>query len=351
MAACSSAPNADEPGSASDGSVGSLGLELQLAPGITVNAIGWSISNAGSGFARSGSVNVQNSNRVRFQIGAVPSGAGYRISLTATSVDGSLTCAGSASFDVTQSMTTNVAVNLSCAPAAANTGTVVVTGTTEICANLDSITVLPLETTVNQPIALSAAASAGSAPASFTWTATAGSFDDPSSATPIFTCPELAGTVTITVTASPSSAACTTVTSQSVDVTCDTLNPTFTNVYANVFVPRCVSCHRPGAGGVNAGRLDLSTPAIAYAALVGVAGQGTGAGVSGVTCASLMPASIRVIAGDSANSLLFDKVNTKLLGVTPLCGSPMPLPASGAPLTQAQVDLIEQWIDAGALND
>jgi hypothetical protein len=29
----------------------------------------------------------------------------------------------------------------------------------------------------------------------------------------------------------------------------------------------------------------------------------------------------------------------------------MPSPATAAPLTQAQVDLIRQWIDAGAAND
>ena len=57
---------------------------------------------------------------------------------------------------------------------------------------------------------------------------------------------------------------------QTVDVTCDTLNPTFTNVYANVISARCTSCHRPGGGGVNVGMLDMSTQAAAYANLVGV---------------------------------------------------------------------------------
>ena len=44
-------------------------------------------------------------------------------------------------------------------------------------------------------------------------------------------------------------------------------------------------------------------------------------------------------------------MNSKLTGVLAACGSPMPLPATAAALTQAQVDLIAGWIDAGALND
>jgi hypothetical protein len=44
-------------------------------------------------------------------------------------------------------------------------------------------------------------------------------------------------------------------------------------------------------------------------------------------------------------------VNSKLTATLPPCGSPMPTPATAPSLTQAQVDLIAGWIDAGALND
>jgi hypothetical protein len=47
--------------------------------------------------------------------------------------------------------------------------------------------------------------------------------------------------------------------------------------------------------------------------------------------------------------LLFEKVNSKLQGTNPPCGSGMPL--TGAPLTAPQVGLIQAWIAAGALND
>jgi hypothetical protein len=347
---CSSDAGAPS-GGAMEEAMGSIGMRLQLAPGVTVNTINWSINNSTTGFTRSGSVNVQFSNTVQFQVGGLPSGAGYSITLTAVSVDGTISCAGTASFSVVPGAITGVSVTLVCTGGAVDAGTIVVDGSTQICANITSISVFPLETTVDNPISLAATATAGSAKVTYAWTATAGTFDNAASATPIFTCPSTPGSVTLTLNVSPSAPICTTTTSQSVNVTCDTLNPTFTNVYANVIGARCTGCHRPGGGGVNVGMLDLSSPATAYAALVGVPAAGTGAGTSGITCASLAPGLLRVAASDSANSLLFNKVSSKVAGTLAACGSPMPLPAAGAPLRQAQVDLIKAWIDNGAQND
>jgi hypothetical protein len=336
------------PPPSSSGDVGTVGFQLQVAPGVTINTISWNIANAGTGFTQSGTVNVQNSNSIRFQVGGVPAGTGFTITLNATSVNGAFTCSGSASFAVTAGMTTGVSLTLTCQANGNGSGTVVVTGTTAVCATITGLSVLPLETTVNSPIALSATATAGTITPTFAWTATAGTFDNTASATPVFTCPATPQTVTITLAVSPNGPGCTAAT-QSVDVVCDTLNPTFTNVYANVIGARCTGCHRPGGSGVNVGMLDMSTQAAAYTNLVGVASAGTGAGTSMITCASLaMP---RVAASNAAGSLLLNKVASKLAGVTAACGSPMPLPATAAPLTQAQVDLISAWIGAGALND
>jgi hypothetical protein len=326
--------------------VGTVGFKLQIAPGVTINTVNWTVTNATSGFTQSGSVNEQFSNTIQFQIGGLPAGDGYSITLTATSVDGSFTCSGSASFSVTAGMTTTVGITLACNPGAGGNGTVVVNGTTVVCANINSVSVFPLETTVNNSIVLTSTASAG---ATFAWTASAGTFNDAATANPVFTCPSAPGPVTITLTVSPSAAGCTTVTSQAVTVTCDTLNPTFTNVYANVIGARCTGCHRPGGGGVVVGMLDMSTPAKAYANLVNVVSAGTGAGTSGVTCAAA--AVPRVSPGNSAGSLLFEKVNSKLTSTQPPCGSPMPLPATALSLSAAQVNLIAQWIDAGAANN
>ena len=330
---------------------GSLDMQVQIAPGVTLASVSWSITNDNNPFTRSGTVNVRSSNTISFQTGSIPAGVGYSIALNATSVDGAFTCSGSAGFHVQPLIVSPVNIILSCSTTPPGQGGIVVVGTTQICANLDSLSASPLETAVNTPIQLSATGSAGSVTPTFTWSATAGTFDNAAIANPVFTCPATPGDVTITATISPSAPSCATVTTQTVVVTCDTLTPTFTNVYTSVIGVRCIGCHRPGGSGVNVGMLDMSTPAAAYANLVGVPGQGIGAGTSGVTCASLMPPAVRVIAGDSANSLVFNKIHSKLVATLAVCGSPMPLPATGAPLTAAEVALIAAWIDGGALNN
>jgi hypothetical protein len=98
--------------------------------------------------------------------------------------------------------------------------------------------------------------------------------------------------------------------------------------------------------------LDLSTRANAFTNLVGasgVAAQGTGAGSSNVTCASVSNL-LRVEPGNATGSLLWQKVNSKLQGVSAPCGNPMPA-GSGAALTQQQIDAIAGWINSGAHND
>ncbi|MGE0869066.1 MAG: hypothetical protein AB7P03_10895 [Kofleriaceae bacterium] len=326
-----------------------IDMSLQLGPGITVNTVDWTISNSSTGFTRSGSVDVRFSNTVQFMTGALPAGDGYSIALAAASVDGAFSCTGSADFSVLAGSITPISLVFNCSTTPPAEGSIVVSGTTQICANLDSISAAPLETAVNKPISLSATASAGPIPTSFSWFATDGSFNDPTIATPVFTCPATPGPVTITVDVSPSAPSCPTVMSRSVTVECSTLAPTFTNVYSTIIGVRCTGCHRPTGSGVNVGLLDMSTQATAFSNLVGVVAQGTGTGTSGVTCAST--SLIRIVPGDAPNSLLFSKAHSKLLGALPPCGSPMPPSPTSAPLTQQELDLIADWINAGAPND
>ncbi|MDQ3036561.1 MAG: hypothetical protein M3Y87_29475 [Myxococcota bacterium] len=115
---------------------------------------------------------------------------------------------------------------------------------------------------------------------------------------------------------------------------CDTATgcsagPTFTEIYTSIIQVRCGPCHTTAA--TRGGMLDLSTQALAYAGLVGVTAV-CGAG-----------ANTRVMPGDASSSLLWRKV----AGVD-LCGSRMPR-GMVAPLDEAQVALIAQWISAGAL--
>lgn len=333
-----------------DPPMGSMTMDLGIAPGVTIDTVNWTISNSTTGFSRIGSVAVRFSNVIAFQAGALPAASGYTIALSAASVDGVFSCSGSAGFSVAAFALTPVSIQLNCSTAPPGQGTVVVTGTTQICATLTALEASPLETSVNSSIALSATGSAGTLPVSYSWTATAGTFDSPQSKTPRFTCPATPGPVTISATVSPSAPACNTVTSQSVTVACSALDPTFTNVYTTIIGQRCIDCHHPGGPGVRVGMLDMSSSAVAYANLVGVNAQGTGAGTSGITCASVAPPLVRVAPGDANSSLVFHKVHGKLAGTLAPCGSPMP-PGSGAALTQAEVDLISAWINAGAPNN
>jgi hypothetical protein len=334
-----------------DRMMGSMSLDLDIAPGVMIDTVSWTISHP-TGYSRSGTVDVRSSAMLAFQVGGIPTGSGYTIALSAMSVDGAFRCAGSAEFEVSAQTTTPVNVQLYCSVPPGDQGTVVVTGTTQICAALTALEASPLETAVGASIALSAKGSAGPLPVAYTWSAAAGTFDDPESETPTFTCPATPGPVTISVTVAPGAPSCNTVTTGSVTVTCSAvgLAPTFSNVYTTIIDRRCTGCHHPGGGGVTVGKLDMSSQDVAYADLVGVDAQGTGAGASGTTCASAMPPLVRVVPGDAAGSLLFNKVDSKFTGTNPLCGSPMP-PGSEAPLTEDEVFLIAAWIAAGAPNN
>lgn len=111
---------------------------------------------------------------------------------------------------------------------------------------------------------------------------------------------------------------------------------TFTKVYTDIISPICVQCHNPNGIGVSMGHLDMSTQAKAYMDLVGVSAMGIACGGMGT----------RVVAGNAGMSIMFEKVDP---GTPAPCGSKMPLGLT--PLTTAQADEIQSWINAGALND
>ena len=112
---------------------------------------------------------------------------------------------------------------------------------------------------------------------------------------------------------------------------------TFTNVYDNVIAKRCTGCHTtPTGDGITEGKLDMTTKALAFTNLVG-------APAAGPECVGKQ---VRVVPGKPDDSLLYLKVS---LDDPAPCDKKMP--QVGAPLSQADVDLIESWINAGAKND
>jgi hypothetical protein len=113
--------------------------------------------------------------------------------------------------------------------------------------------------------------------------------------------------------------------------------PTFTKVYQDILGPKCGNvCHMPGGPGVSDGLLDMSTQASAYKNLVNVAAMDTACVATNLK---------RVDPGMPEMSLTFLKVSE----TKPPCGGRMPLET--APLSAAEIDEIQAWVMAGAMNN
>ncbi len=171
---------------------GTVGLvALTLPGGENVSTVNWVITgpNGTSNVVQAGSVDVQNSAKVAFRVGGIPVGSNYEIALSAVSVDGKVTCAGSAQFSITAFATTNVSVLLQCNPRIAEAGSAAISGQTYNCAAVSGVSVSPSETTVGNSVALTATATAVDLGAlAYAWSAPGGTFSSSSSASTSFMC-------------------------------------------------------------------------------------------------------------------------------------------------------------------
>lgn len=102
------------------------------------------------------------------------------------------------------------------------------------------------------------------------------------------------------------------------------LQANFASIQDNIFTPICTACHT-GASAPQGLRLDAAN---SYALLVGVA-------------SAEVPGTQRVAPGNPNASYLIQKLEG-----TATIGGRMPL--NGAPLPQADIDMIRQWITDGA---
>ncbi len=108
----------------------------------------------------------------------------------------------------------------------------------------------------------------------------------------------------------------------------------WTSLYTTIFQPTCAisACHGT-AGAAVSGNLDMSTAAVAYAALIGVPG-------SNAVCGT------RITPGNPDTSYFV----AKLEGTQDpaMCGTVMP---SGRMLSMSQIALVRTWITGGAPMD
>jgi len=191
---CSEGPS---PEAADSRDIGAVGLTLKLSDGATIDSVSYTITGP-AGFAKTGSINVSNSQTISGVLSGIPAGAGYTISITATSTDGKTTCAGQASFAVSAHATAPVKVSLACRTASTN-GSVAVNGTLNLCPVIDGVSASPSEVIVGSSLELSAAAhdsDAGPAALSYSWTTSSGTLDHANIPSPRFTC-TAPGTATI----------------------------------------------------------------------------------------------------------------------------------------------------------
>src|SRR5262245_40734700 len=93
--------------------VGTIAMQLTLAPGFRFDHIDYEIS--GNGFHRASTIDVGTSSTISTIVGGIPFGRGYVAQLSGQDVDHRLVpCTGSASFDITSSATMPVPVHLAC---------------------------------------------------------------------------------------------------------------------------------------------------------------------------------------------------------------------------------------------
>jgi uncharacterized protein YjiK len=228
VAGCSPAGMSASDGNAANDhdATGTVGMQLTIPGGAQLDTVTWSITgpNGASTVVRSGMVNVQNSLTASFQVANIAAGSGYKLTVSGSSMAGSVSCVGSASFSVAAGATSNVSLALQCTTAVSDAGSGSFHGQTYDCAAVSALSVSPMETTLGHSVAVTGEATAPNpAGLTYAWSAPSGSFDTPSAGQANYTC-AAAGPVTLTLTvtdgAVPDGGMCNAA-AQTVQVQCD----------------------------------------------------------------------------------------------------------------------------------
>jgi arylsulfatase A-like enzyme len=192
---------ASDAGTESNGEVGSLGLELTVAPGVAIDEVSYSIE--GNDFTKDGTIDSSGAPTVTGRIGGIPAGTDYTITLTATSVEDDTTFTGSADFDIVAGEITDVEVHLEGALESGN-GSVAVNGTINVRPVIEELTVTPLSGYIGSAIALSSVSRDPDefpSDLSYYWSTTGGVIDNPIAPDAELTS-ETPGTFEVTLTVS-----------------------------------------------------------------------------------------------------------------------------------------------------
>jgi hypothetical protein len=202
----------------SDRDIGEIHIALTLPDGSSITSVAWKVVSGTSTIVASGTLNTTGSRMPSF-ISSLPAANGDTLNMTATTSGGVMCVGNSSPFNVVAGQSTMVNVNILCDGTVADGGTfgsVVVTGTLvpgDRCPALASWFITPQDTTGTDPIDVAVTASDPDSGDTLTyaWTATAGSFMSPTSATTQYTCAATgAQTLQVAITDSHAPAPCTT---------------------------------------------------------------------------------------------------------------------------------------------
>jgi len=181
--------------------IGSLGLDLQVAPGVTLLSVSYTIT--GNGFTKTGTIDASDSPIISGTIGGIPAGNGYSIELSAVSVEDQTVFTGSAKFNVTAGNATSVEIHLTGSSQSAN-GAVSVGATFSTSPVIDELTATPTTVFVGGHVTLTGLAhDPDGAPSalSYYWSTTGGLIDNPIAPSATLTS-DAPGTFTVELTVS-----------------------------------------------------------------------------------------------------------------------------------------------------
>ena len=190
-AGCSNVPEAGSP-------LASLEVAFELADGSQVDEVSYSVTGNGIDPIEGVIDTRASGSTASTEVFGIPPRTRYLVTLTATTADGETTCEGSARFDVSAGVATEVHVMLGC-KRTPRFGDVRANGELNVCANLAKVIASPLQTSVANGLILSAEGSDEEGdPVAYRWRATGGSLSTPSAAVTTYTC-DVAGEQTVDI--------------------------------------------------------------------------------------------------------------------------------------------------------
>ena len=181
------------------GETGALSLELVVGSDIQINEVAWEIANVGLDYEESGAIDVsRDTGSASIELFGLPPGPGYIMTMTASSVDGKVSCSGSTPFDVEVGVVAEVQSYINCLRPTA-LGGVRANGEFNVCAQLTSMSAYPMYVVIGEEMELEASAVDDEGDLiEYLWTATGGTVADVSAPATSYVC-DTAGDQFITI--------------------------------------------------------------------------------------------------------------------------------------------------------